>query len=164
MPEWMWYLSFGVPAVTGVLLWSRRTRHEDEQLPIAIGGGIATGLSLAVAIFLPDVGIFDVTVAYQLDGMIFFGFLVLLSVDVVVTTILSSYKRRGVFYNPRWFKHYFWLVASLAGIGLGQKWWMVWPCVALLAVSFMQVFFPPELIIDIRKDRQRRIEEEDRRH
>ncbi|MEJ2759035.1 MAG: hypothetical protein P8046_11190 [Anaerolineales bacterium] len=163
MPEWLWFVAFGVPGVAGLILWALSKGDEDSQLRAAIISGIATGLALAVVTFWPETGVLDVTVSRQMDGMILFGFLILLVVDVVVIFILSSYLRRREMFSTRWFKHYFWLVASLAGIGVGQGFARIALGVALLAYSFMQVFFPPELIMDIRKDRQRRIEEEDRR-
>ena len=163
MPEWLWVVAFGVPGVAGLVLWALNKGDVDRQLRAAIGSGIATGLALAAVTFWPETGVLDVTVSRQMDGMILFGFLILLAVDVVVTFILSSYLWRREMFTTRWFRHYFWLVASLAGIGVGQGFGKIFLGVVLLAYSFMQVFFPPELIMDVRKDRQRRIEEEDRR-
>ena len=163
MPEWLWFVAFGVPGVAGLILWMIRKEDEDRQLRVAIGSAIATGGALAVVTFWPQTGVLDYTVSRQLDGMILFGYFILLGVDVVVTFVLSSYLRRREMFTTRWFKHYFWLVASLAGIGVGQGFTKIILGVALLAISFMQIFFPAELIMDIRKDRQRRIEEEDRR-
>lgn len=163
MPEWLWFVAFGVPGVAGMILWALSKGDEDRQLRAAIFSGVATGLALAVVTFWPQTGVLDVTVSQQIDGMILFGFFILLAVDVVVTFILSSYLRRREMFATRWYKHYFWLIASLAGIGVAQGLVRIALGVALLAFSFMQVFFPPELIMDVRKDRQRRIEEEDRR-
>lgn len=163
MPEWLWFVAFGVPGVAGLVLWGLGKADENRQLWAAIVSGVATGAALAVVTFWPEIGVLDVTVTQQLDGMILFGFFILLAVDVVITFILSSYLRRREMFTTRWFKHFFWLVASLAGIGVGQGFTKIALGVALLAFSFMQVFFPPELIVDVRRDRQRRINERDHR-
>lgn len=162
MREWLWFVAFGVPGAAGLILWAIGKASEDRQLRSAIASGVITGLALAVVAFWPQTGVLDVTVSQQMDGMILFGYFFLLVVDIIVTAVLSSFLWRKVMSTTRWFKHFFWLVSSLAGIGVGQKFWQIALGVALLAFSFMQVFFPPELIADVRRDRQRRIEEERR--
>lgn len=163
MPEWLWFVAFGVPGIAGMILWALGKQHEDRQLRFAIGSGIASGIALTVVAFWPVTGLLDVTISQQMDGMILFGYFILLVVDIAVTTVLSSFLWRKVMFKTRWFKHIFWLIGSLAGIGVGQKFWQIALGVALLAFSFMQVFFPPELIMDVRRDRQRRVEEEQRK-
>ncbi|MCB2178719.1 hypothetical protein KQH61_04830 [bacterium] len=163
MPEWLWFVAFGVPVISGLILWGLGKQEEDRQLRFAIGSGIATGLALALITFWPGSGVLDVTLSKQMDGMILFGFFILIVIDIAVTTVLSSFLWRRVMFKTRWFKHFFWLVGSLAAAGVGQKFWQIALSVALLAFAFMQVFFPTELIMDVRRDRQRRVEEERRR-
>ncbi len=74
MPEWLWFVAFGVPGVAGMILWALSKGDEDRQLRAAIFSGVATGLALAVVTFWPQTGVLDVTVSQQIDGMILFGF------------------------------------------------------------------------------------------
>ncbi|HKJ27579.1 MAG TPA: hypothetical protein VJ965_08075 [Anaerolineales bacterium] len=160
MPEWMWFVVVGVPAFGGLILTVLRQQDEDRQLWAAVGVGALTAAALALVIFWPTNGLVAYSVTHRLDGMILFGFFLLLAVNIIVPVVLLIKINRKTFFKPRWFKYFFWFTGSLAGIGLGTHWLMIYPNVVLFGFSFIQLFFPTELIVDVRRDRRRRVNED----
>jgi hypothetical protein len=157
MPQWIWFLVVGIPGLSGLALTALRKQEDERQILAAAVAGMLTTAALAAVIFWPENGLLAYSVARQLDGMILFGLFVLLATNLLVTLILLIKILRKTFYKPRWFKYFFWFTASLAGIGLGDHWLKIYPNVVLFGFSFIQLFFPTELIVDVRRDRQRRI-------
>ena len=155
MDTWLISSGYIIPLMGGFHLWLRYRKNKSTGWGTAIIWMAATAFTTLAFIFWPDKGMYAAMKQMEVDWAPYIVMLVTCLMSLILCVIWLRNWRKGE--EQQEYAHWLLLAAgAVNGLALGRNLLVVVVSFILLSLSIHRLFFAPELVADIRADREQR--------